>query len=167
MDASKKGMGWTIRFLIGFVCFVVVILLFYPIHNKNKMGADQAKTRAQLESMALALQNYRYEYGKLPHGDASNIVLVLDSKNIDDQNPRKIRFLEFKSTDLDDRGNFLDAWGHPFVFTFSKNGSTLTIRSLGKDGVSDGGIEKGGDDIVAVVESLESKAQTPKNEKKS
>jgi hypothetical protein len=146
--------------ILGVIIVVFLLGLLVPaIHGPGGMSAEYAKSQQKVVSLATALRAYWIEYGEIPRGDAANMLRVLEARNNDGQNPRKIIFIEFRPAvkrlfwevrkgDRDNEGLYLDGWGRPFIIQFSADRRQVTIKSYGRNGKDDGGK---GDDIVEVV----------------
>jgi hypothetical protein len=142
----KTRLSTIVFILIG---AVILFVLFFPAMNHPPgQWAPQAKSQQGVVSLAVALRCYWIEYGEFPRGDTVNVLKILEAGNADGQNPRKIVFIEFRQSDLDKIGRFLDGWGRPIVIAFSDDRRQVTIKSYGKNGKDDGGQR---DDIVEVI----------------
>ena len=128
---------------------VCISSLFSPPSNRGHAPEPFARTNVKLAALSTALRYYWTEYEEFPKGDLRELLAVLQSKNTDGQNPRKILFLELRSGDLDRNGNLVDGWGHPFVLTTTDDRRKITVKSLGKNGVDDQG--KPDDMVVEIV----------------
>ena len=74
------------------------------------------------------MRDYRAAYGANTVGNNREIVRTLLGDN-----PHGTRFLDPASVSLNERGELLDAWGHPYFF-HALSGTTMEIRSAGPDG---------------------------------
>ena len=78
----------------------------------------------EMDSLIVALLQYRTEFGTLPVGPDSAVCKALSGENA-----KKIKFIEMRSTRIGTDGRFLDRWGTPYRFYFSDDG--VLVRSAG------------------------------------
>ena len=126
---------------------LVLLALSFPIRSGSP-PTPFTRTNRRLMALSTALRSYWLEYEQFPKGDLRDLLAVLQAKNTDGQNPRKVLFFEFQSRDFDKDGNFVDGWGHPFLLTANGDRSKITVKSLGENGVDDQGKP---DDIVVEI----------------
>lgn len=74
------------------------------------------------------IRDYRAAFGSNPTGSNPEITRALLGAN-----PRKARFVDPASVSVNERGELLDAWGHPYFF-HAISGTRMEIRSAGPDG---------------------------------
>ena len=120
----------------------------FPVNN----AANKSKAGAAIQSLCTASKAYHDEYGKWPepHG-AADLVLIFNGgrdpvtgeyvSRVADQNPRKIRFMEFtvKDVTLPGAGGrsplaFYDPWGTPYAFCFDNDKLGVYFRGPGTTG---------------------------------
>jgi hypothetical protein len=87
-----------------------------------------AKFNTDCDNLILGLQQYREFTGNYPIGDNAEI-----ARSLLGQTEKKVLILAVRKSDLNNKGEILDAWGTPLQFYFSKNG--VLIRSAGPNKV--------------------------------
>lgn len=111
------------------VLIVVILLLVLGGVFLAQSGRDSSRksiTQGDLSQLSSACQAYVLEYGVNPPTDPKQLVVVLRGTALGEYNSRKIVFLEPRppqeswlaalpgSVNAEDQ--FIDAWGHPYVF---------------------------------------------------
>jgi len=121
------------------VCFVLIFalgLICAPLtRNDFKLGlgvvaAQKSKVAYLEKEIETACAAYKEEYGTLPQ-TSENYQLI---KILQQDNPRKISFLENNSNDFNSNGEIVDPWGTPFRITFDSD-SKVHAASAGPDKV--------------------------------
>ena len=107
-----------------------------PIRRHNKAQKD-------VNAILQALHGYVSEQGDLPKGSFSVICRLLRGESVEGQNVKHLDYIEAQGQEVNDKGEFLDPWGHPYRISFNKK---LQVYSCGPNGVDERGA---GDDIVA------------------
>jgi hypothetical protein len=141
---SSRGRHWWIVAVLVVVSLVGALLIL-PVCRSVRQQAVTARASIEARSLAIALTNYWNTYTNFPQGGTSNLMQVLTAQNADGQNPLRIVFIEFPRDRCDPQNGFLDPWGRHLSFTLDSNTPRVAVRSLGPNGVDDGGA---GDDIV-------------------
>lgn len=130
------------------VVLVVGLGLFFP-HIYPGMKKDEVQTLVTLARLKQGLEAFHQEYGRFPTGNITAVSSILFGRNIAGQNPKEIRILpESALQPIDSAGQILDSWGQPLRID-TTNTNTVTISSLGRNHVDDGGK---GDDMVVYAE---------------
>ena len=93
-----------------------------------------------------AFRLYWAEYGSLPSGDDVALMKVLMATNSDNQNPKRIVFIDVSKRLFDAQGRYLDPWRTPYRFVIDGEAHTIQVKSLGPNGIDDGANQ---DDVVA------------------
>lgn len=96
-----------------------------PIRRHNKAQAD-------VNALMQALNAYANEQGELPHGSFATICQLLRGKSVDGQNPKHLDYIDAEGQEVNDKGEFVDPWGHPYRVVIEKG---LHVYSCGPDGV--------------------------------
>ncbi len=100
------------------------------VHSPEPMTpAPAGRTpETELGRVSMLVRDYRAAYGANPVGNNREIVRTLLGDN-----PRGTKFLGPATVSLNERGELLDAWGHPYFF-HALSGTAMEIRSAGPDG---------------------------------
>ena len=131
MEKMKKKKGFTlveIMVVIGIIGLVLGIAI--PSVTSSRRRAREAKARAQIESLGVAIKMYQVDNGSYP----TNLVTDLQ----DD-------YMEFKDEEVVS-GDFVDPWGNAYQYSApgTNNTASFDIYSYGNDEEDDSG---GDDDI--------------------
>jgi len=128
-----------LRIIFLAVVFLLVASLFIPSFNDGVGPARKAKAKNAVCQLVIAAKSYKDEYGEPPKGSSKSILRTLQNDN-----PRKIVFLEISPKELSKDGIFLDPWGTPYVFDLSS--LSPWAYSFGKNKRDEGG---NGDDAAS------------------
>ena len=128
-----------VRIILFGVVFLVAVSLFIPSFNDGDRPARTVKAENAVRQLVTAAEAYNEEYGEPPRGDRKAILRALQNDN-----PRKVVFLEISPKDLSTDGIYLDPWGTPYAFDLST--SSPWAYSFGKDRIDEGG---NGDDVAS------------------
>jgi hypothetical protein len=101
---------------------------------------EMARNVNQATCFRHAMERFYDRYGHYPSGctNITELALVLDGHNINDNNLDQVRFFAKK---IPLKKRVLDGFGNPFVLIRAADGTNLLIRSFGKKGVDTGGIK--------------------------
>ena len=90
-----------------------------------------AERTPQMEvgELALTLRDYRQAFGGNPVGNNAEITRALLGEN-----PRQVALLDRSTVKLNDQGELIDHWGHPYFF-HAITSRFMEVRSAGPDGV--------------------------------
>jgi hypothetical protein len=96
--------------------------------DPKKIEKPARRVRLMIESIALALRDYREEYGSFPPGESSKeIADALFGKN-----PKKLAFLDNpRKRFTNSQGELIDPWGTPYHLIFTED--NFEIKSAGAD----------------------------------
>ena len=136
-----------IELLTVIAIIAILIALLFPAIKSSLQKAEIAQAQNDVKNIEGALKAYYTEYGKWPNGNGiatdysygsppplypnycGNYGLMDTLRSIQDSdpggcgngmfvnNPRKIQFIEIPTKSLDQYGNFLDPWKHPYQIT--------------------------------------------------
>lgn len=131
---------------------LVVIAIITILAGMVVGGAQQARKRgavtkaaAQLATIETALSMYEADMGSYPETGNKNMVTALneDPGDVDWSGP----YMKIRQKELNADGEYLDAWGNPFVYLKpgAHNTYSYDLYSPGPDGKGDG---NGKDDIT-------------------
>lgn len=119
--------------LVAGAIFVVFALLFPSVSD----GPDRrSATKNDVTQIAVALQQFKSEYGNYPTGSENQLIAILQGNN-----PKKIVFIELPKKQFDKSGNFIDQWGTPYRIDTSDLDSKPKVWSFGKNKKDDRGAE--------------------------
>jgi len=102
----------------------VSVLLLVSGWTLKRQDPKVAKYNADCDNLILGLQQYKEFVGTYPTGNNKGIANALLG-----QTDKKILILAVRRSDLNDKGEIMDAWGTPLQFYFSHN--EVMIRSAG------------------------------------
>jgi len=120
---------------LGFIGVRMFCFAPYPIKCK-------VNTVRNLSTMKHALTSYHENYGVYPTQciSVAEIFNVLSGYNEKGENPEEMSFfspMQHSSIDVDII--LKDGWQRPFILINHNDGTNLTIRSVGKNGIDEGG----------------------------
>lgn len=124
-----------------------VVVLMLATFGYTALTSPDAKLRQDLqalkdmESIVQGVKGYYAEHHQLPKGSTSEMVRELIKDN-----PRHIAYINVPKDRLDKEGAWLDPWGQPYRIFVS--GNQVIIRSAGKNGQFDDGLDDKRDDIL-------------------
>jgi prepilin-type N-terminal cleavage/methylation domain-containing protein len=126
-----------IEMMIVIGIILVLAAMVYPATIMVITAANKAHARHLVEQLNVAAAGYRNEYHRMPRPrSAVELVLIFnglrDPVSVQDasgsallaENPRKIKFMEFKTKDVinsptqQSTGPLHDRWGTPFAYAF-------------------------------------------------
>ena len=119
---------------------------------------EQGITLLILVNIQRCLENYRNDYHKMPEGTLRDILVILEGKNLNDQNPLKAPFLspvKAPTLILDKEGNLLDGWGNPFRLERNQLKGSIILISAGSNRIfnqSQQSYPGQSDDIYVVID---------------
>jgi len=106
-----------------------IIASNFPWGPGERFGSSrEARTAATMSQIQIAILAYQTEYNMPPPGK-DNATLI---RELITDNPRSIVFLNLRPTDMNARGEALDAWGTPFHISLADPQDPL-IQSAGPD----------------------------------
>ncbi|MBU1006394.1 MAG: type II secretion system major pseudopilin GspG [Candidatus Omnitrophica bacterium] len=141
-----KKRGFTLIELLVVIAIITILggMVMGGAQQARKRGAI-TKVKAQIATIETAISMYETDIGDYPGTDNKSLVLALkeDIGDPDWSGP----YMKIKENELDDNGEYMDAWGSPFVYVNpgTHNDYSYDLYSLGPDGQGDG---SGKDDIT-------------------
>jgi len=127
----------SILLVLHIVCGVVMLAFWIqPVSAKPK-----ACTTRSLSIVRAALVSYHEKYGRYPTScaDYGECIQILDGLTLRDDNPQGINFLESGRQSVGTSDLLHDGWGRPFLLILKDDGTNLIVRSVGRNGIDDGG----------------------------
>jgi len=183
----RKASGFTLIELLVVIAIIAILasLGFSAVQGALESG-KKAQARNDVQQIVAAVKAYQAEYGRMPTtatgGDEANqgwfggennanIIKVLTGQNVNNLNPRRISFLDAKTSNAKkggvdpQTGVFYDPWGNPYSIKLDTNydgkleyygsgnqenvfSSALAVSS-GPNGKQDNPFAPGSDDIVS------------------
>ena len=131
MEAIKKKLGFTLIEIIIVIAIIGLVLgVAIPSVSIYRRRTKEAKARADIESLGIAIKMYQLDNETYPDD------LVSDLQDV---------YMEFKEDEVVG-GQFVDPWGEAYRYRApgSNNTSSFDIYSYGPDREDDSG---GEDDI--------------------
>ena len=98
------------------------------------------KFNTDCDNLIMGLQQYKEFAGHYPIGDNAEI-----ARSLLGQGEKKVLILAVRKSDLNNKGEIMDAWGTPLQFFFSKIG--VLIRSAGPNKVFEDSANPRCDDV--------------------
>jgi hypothetical protein len=119
--------------LVASAIFVAFALLFPSVGDGP---TRRSGTKNDVTQIAVALQQFKSEYGNYPSGSENELIAILQGNN-----PKGIVFIELPKKQFDNSGNFIDQWGTPYRIDASGSDSKPKVWSFGKNKRDDRGAE--------------------------
>ncbi len=107
----------------------------------QKVDPKVSKFLEDADSLILGLQQYKEFTGAYPTGSLVDI-----SKALTGQTDKKILILVMRKSELNTKGEIVDAWGTPIQVYFSQN--AILIRSAGPNKVFEDSKNSRSDDLM-------------------
>lgn len=138
---SLSRRGFTLLEVLTVISVMVILAsIVLPSLRTSRNRAFEAKTEAQLSSLALALKLYKADMGQYPDRlTAWVLVYGTQGQGQASLGPRwKGPYIELKQgSDMSSGGDILDAWGQPFRYRrhdVLTDGRFFDLYSIGRDG---------------------------------
>ena len=125
--------------LVILIAAGLVMALIYAPGQSVSVG-QRAQAKNDVIQLVTAAKAYKEEYGEFPKGDRKAVLLRLQENN-----HRKIVFIELNAKQISKEGLFLDPWGVPYAFDLS-NVNDPWAYSFGKNKTDEGGCN---DDVAS------------------
>ncbi len=134
-----------IELLVVIAIIMILAGLITTANQAARRRATISRAKAEIAALESALEQYQEDMGSYPRGDIADVVKALSDNedNPDWYGP----YMEFKEDQLNDKGEFVDPWGNPYVYTYPgvHHKYKFDLYSFGQNGKDDKG-EK--DDIT-------------------
>jgi hypothetical protein len=111
-------------YALGLVALVVGVAWSIRAVTVYQANARSAKFNDDVDSLFVALQQYKERTGSYPQGSNAEIAKALDGKN-----EKNLIVLVGKKVSKNAKGEFVDPWETPLQIYFSHNG--VLVRSAG------------------------------------
>ena len=135
---KKNVFAFTLMELLMVIAIIaILVLMLFPAVRKAKYTAAFKKAQVAANDLETAFTSYFNEYKRWPTGlcggqteqeDCAGLevredmVAMLAGRNIADQNPRLMPFLEVPTNTLTySGGSYIDPWGNPYKFMLDYN----------------------------------------------
>lgn len=129
-ESPITNRAFTLIELLTVIAIIAVLAgLLFPALNAARRAAKEGKASVQINLMATAMRAYFSEYALWPSSptaasvtNTANWLGIFQGTNLTN-NPRKIVFLEFKTTETLVNGvtNIYDPWNRLYYFGFDTN----------------------------------------------
>jgi len=140
-----KDKGFTLMELaVGVALATLLIWMVANGMQQAKKNATLAKTQAQISGLITAIKMYEIDTEYYPGENNKTLIEALTTEN--DVPGWKGPYIKIKKSELNENGEYLDAWGNVFIYINPgiNNISSYDLYSKGPDGKGDGNSE---DDI--------------------
>jgi len=132
--------SFTLIELMTVMAIVLVLVgLLLPALNFARNQAKKHLVRNDISNMTTALKAFRMEYGYWPDTTSWGELSTTLNGNLhaytgagaasgsfaSNNNPKAIRFLEFKTNQVNAAGQVLDPWGTPYIVMMDHGGTAL------------------------------------------
>jgi hypothetical protein len=119
-----------------------VVAGIWLVHAVTSISANARMTKLHMdvENLFSGLQEYKEHVGSFPTGNNAQIVKALRG-----QNPKNVIILVNRKTELNEKGELVDAWDTPLRIYFSD--TSVLIRSAGENQRFENSSAPGCDDL--------------------
>ena len=134
-----KGKGFTLIELLVVIAIIAILggMVVSGAQQARKRGST-TKAKAQIASLETAISMYETDMGSYPGSDNKTLVKAIteDPGDIDWSGP----YMQIKKDELNENGEYIDAWGNAFVYTNpgKNNTSFYDLYSKGPNATGDG-----------------------------
>lgn len=129
--SKQKNRGFTLMELLVVIVIIGLLVAYIaPRYFGQLNNSEQQTTKAQIESLARALDSYRIDLGHYP---AQSIGLEALNQNIENSGKWKGPYLQKEVPK--------DPWGGQYQYQLDNNNDQFQLFSFGKDG------QLGGEDV--------------------
>ncbi|MCP4252911.1 MAG: prepilin-type N-terminal cleavage/methylation domain-containing protein [Candidatus Scalindua sp.] len=130
----KSQSGFTLIELMVVIGIIIVIAAaVLTVIPGMRQKAQEKATKAFMERLEVALEQYYNDYRSYPPGDITGVKTALDPSDTTSK-----QYIEFKDSEVNSDNEIVDYWGNPFVYATpgTQNTSTYDLYSEGADGAS-------------------------------
>lgn len=113
--------------IVGGVIGAVFLGLLLLPHINHSGCSPEAYARVEVSQLSCALKTYRTEFGAWPTGNQARLM-----KTLLGDNSQKITFYDVPLKSLNQRSEFVDPWGVPFLISFSNDEPQVTSAGPNK-----------------------------------
>jgi general secretion pathway protein G len=134
-----RSKGFTLIELLVVIAIITILagMVVSGAQQARKRGAV-TKTKSQIATIETAIGMYEADIGVYPESGNINMVKALsdDTDDTDWNGP----YMKIRENELNENGEYLDAWGGAFVYTNPgvHNKYSYDLYSSGPDGKGDG-----------------------------
>lgn len=134
---KKKGFT-VIELAVGIAIAALLVWMVANGMQQARKNATVAKAQAQLSRLETAIKMYEMDVGNYPGENNKTLVAALTVNT--EESGWSGPYLQIKKNELNEKGEYLDAWGNPFVYVNPgvNNESSYDLYSKGPDGTGDG-----------------------------
>lgn len=139
---SGKARGFTLIELLVVVTIIGILLgILLPVINAVILNAQKQQANTEVKALEIALRAYQTRYTRFPPGTGEpgqavrqTLLDILSGANSGADNPAGVRFLEYKSSSVQN-GEYVDPWGKPYQVSTdtnldNRNGSLSVARPI-------------------------------------
>jgi len=156
MKRTPKRRGFTLIELLVVIAIMGVLAgLLVAATIRSKRAAQLRMAWAQLETLAVACENYQAWYGALPPLDADDTENFEVYRALTWPGARGRSLVGWSEKNLNDKGSMVDPWRTTYRFKVTSvpgGRDRLRVHSCGPDRVDDGGA---GDDLPPTLVTSE------------
>ncbi len=136
LQIGKRGFT-LIELLVVISIFIIIVASLLTVIPGFYNKAQKKATRAFIECLETAIEQYNNDYRSYPPGTGSTGIENLKSalQPIDSTSKK---YIEFDEKEIESSG-IVDEWGNPFVYEHSSptyNTHTYDLYSTGPDGIT-------------------------------
>ena len=136
-EGKMKKLSFTLIELLVVVAIIMLLVgMLLPAIGYAKTQAKKARVYAEMTNMKVALLSYHNEYGYWPNTNVWSTMTTMLNGNVNpytgvgaasgswesNNNPRAIRFMEFKPDLISTAAEFIDPWGGPYIMLLDHGG---------------------------------------------
>ena len=169
----KADQSFTLVELITVMAIILLLVsLLLPAMSYARIQARKYVARQDMTNLQNALLGFRQEYGYFPapttwqdlsttlNGNVNAFTGVSASSGsfASNNNPKAIRFMEFKTNQVNSSGEFLDPWGTKYMVLMDNGGAA--VGKAGWSDLSNGGASGPEDGMVSHPRTTATNLQT-------
>ncbi len=137
---KNRALGFTLMELLVVIAIILILAGMLTSANQSaRRRASISRAKAEIAMFDSALEQYQEDIGSYPQGDIANVInaLVNQEDNPDWYGP----YLDLKQEQLNQKGEFVDPWGHPYKYVYPgvHRKYKYDLYSFGPNGEDDNG----------------------------